>query len=487
MTTEVLVVDSSPSGIIAAIAAARAGRQVVLITEDKHLGGMRTSGLAMSNAGNEKTFGGLGREFHTRVYRYYQTRYGLESVQAKTSRGGLRFEPHVAEIVFNDWLAETPVRVLTEERIVEVQKEKTRLRSVLTDKNRRITASVFIDASYEGDLMKLAGCSYRVGREGADEYGESLAGVRYPVDQQGEADQKTQRYTFRVCLTDSVENQIPITRPPNYHRASYAMDAAEFRANPPKSILTVLPLNTLPNRKTDSRTGEWIGGSWAFPEATGQERDVISREHEEYSRGYLWFLRTDESVPPAIRNELKKWGYAKDEFRDNNHWPYHIYVREARRLVGDFVMTQKDVLDEAARFKPDAVALGSYRLDVHDVQYIKAADEKAGVVKEGNIGAGIFTKPYEIPYRCLLPKRSEATNLLVTVCLSASHIAYSTLRMEPVYMMLGHAAGLAASMAIATKAGLHDVSIPELKSQLVKEQQRIDSRPFAEVAKNIDP
>lgn len=303
----------------------------------------------------------------------------------------------------------------------------------------------------------------------------------------GKADAKTQRYTFRVCLTDSANNRVPITRPANYHRASYAFEAAEFRQKPPRSLKEVLPLNPLPNRKTDSRTGEWIGGSWAFPEANRADRETVIREQQEYSQGYLWFLLTDESVPPDVRKEMSQWGYAKDEFTDNGHWPYHIYVREARRLVGDYVMTQDDVLDEKARFKDDGVALGSYRLDVHDVQYVKSPDEKMGLVKEGNIGHGIIGKPYEIPYRVVIPKRSEVTNLLVAVCLSASHIAYSSLRMEPVYMMLGHTCGLAAAMSIRQKTGVHALPVKELKQRLQQQKQITDARPFTEIPKNIDP
>jgi hypothetical protein len=485
LKTDILVYDSTPGGIVAAIAAAKEGRSVILITEDKHLGAMRSSGLSVSNAGAENTFAGLGREFHDRIHRYYLGKYGGESEQVKLCRKGLRFEPHVAEKIFDDWLAETPVKVLREEPVVSLEKDGTRILSVTTGKKRSISASVFIDASYEGDLIKWAGCSNRVGREGSAEYDEPLAGRRYPPERVGEADGKTQRYTFRVCLTDVPENRRPITRPANYHRASYAPDVARIERKPPASLSELLPLNLLPNRKTDSRTGEWIGGSWAFPEASREERAVISREHREYSEGYLWFLLTDPSVPAGIRKEMSRWGYAKDEFTDNGNFPHHIYVREARRLVGDFVMTQKDVQDEAARFQPDSVALGSYRLDVHDVQYVAGND--GGIVPEGSMKGGIFVKPYEIPYRVLLPKRTEAANLLVPVCVSASHIALSTLRMEPVYMMLGHASGVAASMSIKSGKPLHDLPVRELQARLVEQKQIISAKGFDAPAKNIDP
>ncbi|MBX3739862.1 MAG: FAD-dependent oxidoreductase [Akkermansiaceae bacterium] len=485
LKADILVYDSTPGGIVAAIAAAKEGSSVILITEDKHLGAMRTSGLAMSNAGDEKTFAGLGREFHDRIHRHYIGKYGEQSEQVKLCRKGLRFEPHVAEKIFDDWLAETQVKVLKEEPVASLEKEGARILSVTTENKRRISASVFIDASYEGDLIKWAGCSNRVGREGSAEYDEPLAGVRYPPEKVGQADGKTQRYTYRVCLTDVAENRVPITRPANYHRASYAADVARIERKPPASLGALLPLNMLPNRKTDSRTGEWIGGSWAFPEASREERAVIAREHREYSEGYLWFLLTDASVPKAIRKEMSRWGYAKDEFTDNGNFPHHIYVREARRLVGDFVMTQKDAQDEASRFKPDSVALGSYRLDVHDVQYVAGKD--GGIVPEGSMKGGIFVKPYEIPYRVLLPKKAEAANLLVPVCVSASHIALSTLRMEPVYMMLGHASGVAASMSIKSGKPLHDLPVQDLQEKLLAQKQIISAKGFDEPAKNIDP
>ncbi|MGK7397792.1 MAG: FAD-dependent oxidoreductase [Candidatus Cyclobacteriaceae bacterium M3_2C_046] len=480
--TDVLVFDSTPAGIIAAIAAANQGQQVILLTEDSHVGGMRSSGLSMPNVGDINTFGGLGREFHDRVHQYYISEYGAESEQVKDCESGFKFEPHVAEKVFLDWLLEAGVEILSEEMVVSVLKEGTRIVSVRTDRNRSIQAKVFIDASYEGDLLKQAGCSYRVGREAMDEYGESLAGQRFPPEKAGQADQKTQRYVFRVCLTDITENQVPIAKPDNYHPATYMIDAAEMRSDPPASLNRVIYLNMLPNRKTDVRVGEgWIGGSIDYPEATPAERKQIVTQHREYAQGYLWFLLTDPAVPEKVRNELSRWGYARDEFVDNDHWPYHLYIREARRLEGDFIMTQKDVLDDI--YKDDAVAIGSFNLDVHPVQYVKISlDEKTwlyatgGVVREG----GIFTplKPYEIPYRSLLPRASEVQNLLVPVCLSSSHVAYSTIRMEPVYMMLGHACGVAASLSIEDKVKVHKISFKKLQSLLIKQGQIIDAKPF---------
>ena len=258
-------------------------------------------------------------------------------------------------------------------------------------------------------------------------------------------------YTHLLVLTDSVENQIPITKPSNYHRAMFMIDAAYMEHKPPEKLGDVLGLNIIPNRKTDVRVGEgWVGGSNGWVTADFKERELIAQEHKDYAHGYLWFLLTDKSVPHSIKMELRKWGFAKDEFGDNNHWPYQLYVREGRRMMGEYVMTESDILTN--RFKSDAIAIGSYMLDVHPTQYVplEGGDyglySPAGVLREGGVAHPV--KPYEIPYRSLLPKRSESTNLLVTVCVSSSHVAFSSIRMEPVYMMMGHAAGLAAAISV---------------------------------------
>lgn len=477
LETDVLVFDSTPGGIGAALAAAREGKKVVLLTEDKHVGGMQTSGLGNTNTGPRETVGGLAREFHDRILAYYVKKYGPDSVQVKDCSNGFHFEPHVAEKIFTDWLAEAGVTCLMEDGLASVAKDGARLVSVRTTRGREIKAKVFVDASYEGDLFKLAGCSYRVGREGTKEYGESLAGVRFPPEKQGEADGKTQAFDYRLCLTDNPANRVPFRKSAGYDPKTFAYDAARFRHKPPKTLREALPLNMMPNRKTDSRTGEWVGACWTYPEAGRAERDRIAKAHRGYAEGLLWFLLTDDSVPANIREELAKWGYAKDEFTDNDNWPYHIYVREARRLVGDYVMTQKDVTED--RFKPDAVALGSFYLDVHTVQYVPSPTAVGGQVAEGGLGRN-RVKPYEVPYRVLLPKKAEAVNLLVPVCPSTSHVAFSTIRMEPVFTELGHACGVAAAMAIDGKLNVQDVPTEKLRAKLKEQKQVLDARPFTQ-------
>jgi hypothetical protein len=468
---DVVIWDSTPGGITAAIAAARAGLRAVIVTEDKHAGGMQTSGLGNTNAGQRQTVGGMAREFHRRIHDFYVRKYGGASGQVKASHNGLFFEPHVAEGVFLDWLKEAAVELVTEDVVVAAEKNGRRITSLRTSGGRTIGGRMFIDASYEGDLLKLAGCSYTCGRESSSQYGEPLAGVRFPPSKLGEADHKLQAFDYRLCLTDAKENRVPFGRPDAYDRSNYAFLAARIKYDPPQRLSSVVPLNPMPNRKTDSRTGEWVGGSWRYPEADRAERLSIEKAHRDYSAGYIWFLLTDPSVPEAIRSELARWGLAKDEFTDNENWPYHIYVREARRLVGDYVMTQRDI---ERRFQKDSVALGNFYLDVHPVEMVVA---RHAIVEEGNLG-NPPVRPYEIPYRALAPKRSEVENLLVPVCLSASHVAFSSIRMEPVWAMLGHAAGLAAAMAIRGGLSVQDVPTGKLRALLLDQGAILDARSF---------
>ncbi len=469
LSADLFVYESTPSSIMAAVAAAREGLSVVMLSPYKHVGGMRTSGLAMHNLGVVETFGGLGKAFHDEVYAYYVNQYGADSPQVAASEHGFRFEPHVAEKIFASWLMDAKVRLLTEEELVDVYKDGARITRVVTSRHRVIDAKVFIDGSYEGDLLAMANISFKVGRDSRSDFNERLAGTTYPADKTGQASEKIQRFVYRLVLTDSVENQVPISRPTNYHRAMFMIDMAYMEHSPPKKLTDVLSLNLIPNRKTDVRVGEgWLGGSSGWVAAHHRERKQMAYEHREYAQGYLWFLLTEPSVPPHIRGALRGWGIAKDEFTDNDHWPYQLYVREARRMMGEYVMTEADILQN--RFKEDGIAIGSYMLDVHPTQYVPIQDDNfglyssAGVVREGGVAHPI--KPYDIPYRSLLPRQSEADNLFVTVCISASHIAFSSIRMEPVYMMMGHAAGLAASISLQANTPVHQVDPKLLREKL---------------------
>lgn len=417
------------------------------------------------------------REFHERIRGYYANKYGVRSEQAEACRDGFFFEPHVAERIYTEWLAEAGVDVRTGQVIVGVATGDGRLSALVPERGEWLIGSVFVDASYEGDLLAWAGCSYRVGREGRDEHGESLAGVWYLPEQEGNADGKTQGYDFRLCLTTDTKNQVPFREPRTYDPALYSFRRAQLReGEPPKRLRALISLNPMPNGKTDSRTGEWTGGCWDYPDASREVRRHIAAKHREYAEGYLWFLLTDEAVPKEFRAELATYGYAKDEFVDNQHWPYLMYIREARRMVGDFLMTQRDVTDD--RFTPDAVALGSFFLDVHPVRYVPEPTAPGGMVTEGELAEP--TRPYEIPYRALLPRRDEVTNLLVPLNVSSSHVAFSTIRMEPVYGMLGHAAGLAAAISVHDGVPVHDVPVSGLRDRLREQGQVLDATPFTE-------
>lgn len=481
LTTDLFIYESTPSSIMAAVAAANEGLSVVMVSPYKHIGGMRTSGLAMHNLGIKGTLGGLGKAFHDQIYQYYVEKYGENSPQVQACEEGFRFEPHVAEQIFLRWLLDAGVRLFNEEYLVDVIKDEKKITRVITSKNRIITAKVFMDGSYEGDLLALAGVAYKVGRDNRSDFNEQLAGLTYPPAKAGQASDKIQRFVYRLVLTDSVANQIPITKPANYHRAMFMVDAAYMEHKPPKQLGSILGLNRIPNRKTDVRVGEgWVGGSNGWVSANHRERKHIAEEHRDYAQGYLWFLLTDKSVPLGVREELRHWGFAKDEFIDNGHWPYQLYVREGRRMMGEYVMTESDILEN--RFKDDAVAIGSYMLDVHPTQYVPVIGDDAGlysghgVVREGGIAHPI--KPYEIPYRSLLPKRSEADNLLVTVCVSASHVAFSSIRMEPVYMMMGHAAGIAAALSVNEQVSVHNIDREELRKILISQKAELDAGAF---------
>jgi hypothetical protein len=468
---DLVIWDSTPAGLAAAVAAARAGLSVIIVTEDKHLGGLQTSGLGNTNAGQVPTIGGITREFHERVLKYYVAKYGAESDQAKASMQGYRFEPHVAEHIWEAWLREAGVRCIREQVVSGLEKKGARIVSMRTLSGGHFTGRIFMDASYEGDLLNLAACDYHLGREAKSQYGESLAGVTYPPDKAGEGDRKLQPFDYRCCLTNVAENRVPFAEPPDYDPASYGWLLHKFKKSGAKQFHSALPLNLVPNLKTDSRTAEWPGHSWDYIENARPERRRIEEAHRNHSAGYLWFLMTDPAVPASIREEAGLWGLAKDEFTDNGNWPWHIYVREGRRLVGDFVMTQRDCIDE--RFKADGIGVCSWYLDVHPVEVFQDGKD---FHEDGYFNQPV--QPFEIPWRSVLPKAAEAENLLVPVALSASHVAFSSIRVEPVWMILGESSGVGAALSLAEGVPLHKLPVEKLRGRLQQLGQVIDARPF---------
>ena len=481
---DVAVYGATSGGVIAAVAAAREGLHVALIEPGRFIGGMTTGGLGHTDHGKKETIGGLSLEFYQRIGK----KYG-EPVT-------WYFEPHVAELVFKEMLAEAKVKVFTEHRLREdggVRKRRAAIREIFLDNSTSIEARIFIDATYEGDLLKQAKVSYTVGREGVSQYGESLAGVRpkdrahqfdFPVlaladvpatprGELGAADKNVQAYNFRLCLTKDPANRIPFPRPKTYNVARWGLllryleGWAKHHQREPR-MNDIFGVSLLPNGKTDINnrgavSTDHVGASWSYPDATYDQRAAIWQDHIDYTAGLFYFLSHDERVPAALREEIAQWGLAGDEFAPTNHWPHQLYVREARRMVGAFVMTQKDIQSDLR--KADAIGLGSYNSDSHNVQRFIQPDGTAQ--NEGNMEVPVT--PYQIPYRVLLPKRKEVENLLVPVCVSSSHVTYSTLRMEPVYMIMGQAAGVAAKLALDNRQSVQDVSPAALRARLASQ------------------
>lgn len=490
-TYDVLVYGGTPSGVMAALAASREKLKVAILEPSRHIGGIITGGLGYSDVGNIKVIGGLAKEFFVWAGIYYDD--GDSIVYP--------IEPHFAEELFSLIVEAARIDVYYEHRLREtdgVEKSGNRIEWIATEDNATFTAKVFIDCSYEGDLMAMSGVSYTVGRESQDTYGESLAGVTsysktnnfyYDLSayssggdllpgilnaqaaELGAGDQKLPAYNFRLCVTTDPNNRIPFARPDSYDPSQYELLLEwlyllkESEGGRELRITDVFSLGKLPSGKYDLNSkgpfsSDYVGRSWEYPDADYETRDTILTEHKEYLQGLLYFLANDDRVPAELRKDVSRWGLAKDEYTDHDNWPYQLYIREARRMVGDFVMTQKDL--EAETEKYDSVGMASYNIDSHQVQRVITED---GFVKnEGELQVPVL--PYQLPYRILLPKEAEAMNLLVPVCVSASHIAYSSIRMEPQFMILGQAAGTAAKLAIEEDCSVQKVDISALRDEL---------------------
>lgn len=488
---DVVVYGGTSAGVITAVAAAREGANVVLLEPSKWIGGMTTGGLSRTDYGRKEAIGGYSIEFYKRA----GAKYGKDIEWF--------FEPKVATQVYDEMLKEAGVTVLKQHRLREkggVKKKGSQVTEIVMENGARFTGAVFADCTYEGDLMAQAKVTYTWGREGVKQYGESLAGVR-PKDRNhqfdmkvpargqdgkllpeiqkeprgniGDGDRKVQAYNYRMILTDNPENRVAITKPAGYDPARFELLALWLNAET-KQKGRELRFNEacipapLEGRKIDMNnrgafSTDYIGKSWDYPEASYKRKAEIWEDHKRYTHEYLYFMQNDPRVPENLRKEFSRWGLAKDEYTDNNYWPTQLYVREARRMVGEYVMIQKDIQDDLT--KPDVIGMGSYNSDSHNVQ--RYVEEDGSAQNEGNMEVSV--KPYQIPYRTLLPKRGQADNLLVPVTFSASHVTYSTLRMEPVYMIMGHAAGVAAKMAIDAKKSPHDIDVKALQQKLLKQ------------------
>ncbi|NGF55116.1 FAD-dependent oxidoreductase [Parapedobacter sp. SGR-10] len=516
---DVIIYGGTSAAITAAVQAKKSGKSVIVVSPDTHLGGLSSGGLGFTDTGDKSVIGGLARDFYHRVYRHYQdsvawrwqrqSEYGNKGQGTPAIDGNERtmwiFEPHVAERVFEDYVKEYDLEVRREEwldREKGVLKEGGRIVSITTLSGNTYVGKMFIDATYEGDLLAAAGVSYHVGREANSVYGERWNGVQtgvlhhqhwfrhdispyvVPGDRNsgllygvsvddpgvyGTGDHRVQAYCFRMCLSSHPDNRVPFTKPDNYSPDNYELLARVFASGWRETFHKFDPI---PNRKTDTNnhgpfSTDFIGMNYDYPEAGYQRRKEIIKEHEEYQKGLMYFLANDPKVPKEVRNEMAKWGLAKDEFIDNGHWPHQLYIREARRMVGQHVMTEHDTFSE--REISDPVGMGSYTLDSHNVQrYVKA---DGYVQNEGDIGVKPKKGPYKISYGSLVPQKRECTNLLVPVCVSSSHIAFGSIRMEPVFMILGQSAAAAASLAIDEGTGVQDVSYAKLQKILLECKQ----------------
>jgi hypothetical protein len=513
---DIVIYGGTSAGVAAAIQAARMNYSVVLIEAGKHLGGLSSGGLGQTDIGNKNVIGGIAREFYQRIYQHYlqdsvwvfqkKEEYDQIKEDWDQEKTWWKFEPHVAESIFKKMITEAKVPVVFNERLdlhSGVEKINTTIRTIRMESGRTFRGKIFIDATYEGDLMAKAGVAYFVGREANETYGETLNGVQTRnavyhqiidgVDpwikkgnpasgllpgidstgpgEEGAEDQRIQAYCFRMCLTSAAENRIPFKKPAGYDPLQYELLLRNFEAG-----AKVVPwINSpMPNRKTDTNNNrgvstDYIGQNYAWPDGDYETRRQIFAAHLLYQQGLLWTLANHPRVPDSIRTIVSQWGLAKDEFTDSDHWSHQIYVREARRMVSDYVMTENNCLSKVTAPKP--VGMAAYTMDSHNVQRYVTGD---GFVKnEGDVQVGKFP-PYPISYLSIIPKNDQCANLLVPVCLSASHIAFGSIRMEPVFMVLGQSAATAACLAIGQNKQLYYLDYNLLKNKLIENGQILE-------------
>ncbi len=518
---DVVVYGDASGGVTAAVQAARMGKSVILVSQYGHLGGMTSSGLGWSDIGNDAILGGLSRDFYHKAYLHYQkdNSWNLEKIDTfpKMAQGTLAFnpenqlasvfEPKIAEDIFDAMIKEAGVKIIKGRLDLKkgVMMKEKRISKIVLEGGDSIEGNMFIDASYEGDLLPLAGVSFMIGREANAEFGETgngiegvakknqlpngidpyrvkgdpnsglIAGVNPDMGgNKGDADDKLQAYCYRMVLTDISENRIMIEKPKSYDETDFEI---LFRAIEAGQKNGFFKTTMVPNRKSDSNnTGgiscDLIGGNygkdWNWATLSHAEREVLAAKHRDYQLGLVWTLQNHPRVPESIRTAHARWGLAKDEFPDNGHWPYNIYVREARRMKSDLVMTEAHCKNKIA--VEDPVGMGAYTLDSHNTQRFV---HEGSVKNEGDIQVSLGGKPYGISYRSIVPKVGECENLLVPWALSSTHIAFGSIRMEPVFMVLGQSAGTAACLAIDGLTSVQKVSYEKLRARLIADGQKL--------------
>ena len=525
-TYDVVIYGGTSAAVTAAVQAKKMGKSVVIVSPDKHLGGLSSGGLGFTDSGNTGAIGGLAREFYHRVYQKYQNpevwRWEKKEEYANQGQGTRAmihedqtmwiFEPHIAEAVFDEWVAEMKIPLVREallDREKGVKKNSAAtIVSITTLCGKTYAGKQFIDATYEGDLVAAAGVSYHVGREDNSLYGETWNGnqvgilhhrhwfppgkvdpYKIPGDPasgllrqisdcepgvRGTGDARVQAYCFRVCMSRHPDNRIPFPKPEGYDPEEYELMIRVFETGWRETFDKFDPI---PNWKTDTNNHgpfsfNYIGQNYDYPDASYERRAEIIAAYKRHQQGLLYFLRTDPRVPKEVQDRINLWGLPKDEFLDNGGWPHQIYVREARRMIGEYVMTEHDCLGRRTPSRP--IGMGSYTLDSHNVRrYVTAAGY---VQNEGDIGVSV-PRPYSIDFGSLIPKKDECTNLSVAICVSATHIAFGSIRMEPVFMIFGQSAATAAVLAIDENIAIQDVAYDKLKERLLADGQRLVYEP----------
>jgi hypothetical protein len=531
---DVCVFGGTSGGVSAAVQASRMGKTVILAEPGRHLGGMTSGGLSAVDIGDPRSVGGIAREYFTRLVAAYGKKLEwdqpFKSTGGPATGGAYAIEPNQAERVFEGMVKEAGVKVLRVAKLASVTKSGARITELVMENGDVFRAKVFIDTSYEGDLMAKAGVSYTLMREGNAKYGETLNGIHYtekylprtnhlkpgphgrvpggqgvwdrdfPLDpyvvlgcpdsgvlplmelddvgKPGDPAPGVQAYCYRLCLTTNKANSLPITPPTDYDAKTYEIVArfidACLQNGDDMDLRWFSKHDTLPNDKWDFNTatfgGNLPGASQAWPGASYAEREKIAKKHENYHRGLLYFLATDPRVPKKVSEDMRRFGLPKDEFQDTGGWPHQLYIREARRMVGDLVLTEHHTFGKT--IAPKSIGLGSYGTDVHEIRRIV----KDGVViREGKLagGRGGFG-PYQIGYCAIVPKLGECTNLLVTFALSASHTAFASIRMEPVLMITSQSAATAACLALDDGKTVQEADYEKLKARLLKDGQVVE-------------
>jgi hypothetical protein len=534
---DIVIYGGTSAGVAAAIQSSRMGKSVVLIEPSHHVGGLTTGGLGATDIGNKSAIGGISREFYQNIKAYYenpdnwnwQTRQDYFSLDERRSKEGedamWTFEPSAAKKVYQDMMGAENITLVTGQRLDRskgVNSQNNRISQIIMESGEVYSGKMFMDATYEGDLLATAGVTYTVGREANDEYGETLNGVqanKYNVTLKGgvsrnaihhnfidgvdpyvvkgdpssgllpfiieggpgidgSADKGVQAYCFRMTLTDHPDNRIPFEKPENYNEQEYELLFRNYEAakGPLEEMYYGDPLvpwinTSMPNRKTDTNnqkgfSTDFIGQNHDYPEASYKEREAIAKRHLEYQQGLMWTLAYHPRIPKKVRDVVSQWGMSKDEFTENGGWTPQLYIREARRMISYYVISQRDC--EGLEVVKDAVGLAAYTMDSHMVQ--RYVDHNGYVQNEGNVEAPV-ADPYPISYRAIIPKKGETENLIVPVCVSSTHIAFGSIRMEPVFMVLGQSAATAASLAIDKNIPLQQLPYAELEQALIRDRQ----------------